>query len=134
MDREEQSSLVGAEGLAEILFRRVDEWLWIDEASVGSQDIDLSLFFLDFLIELIEITAFLHVSANRRDTVSNESGGHIEVVPPAAGEIHERTFPHKPLRAVASPRPLLPPVITATLPCNLGIILLPSDSKIPCQW
>src|SRR6267142_1975077 len=33
--------------------------------------------------------------------------------------------------AVASPRPLLPPVITATLPCNLGIILFLPDSGIP---
>src|SRR5580704_1008495 len=36
--------------------------------------------------------------------------------------------------AVASPRPLLPPVITATLPCNLGIILFLSDSGTRCQW
>ena len=33
--------------------------------------------------------------------------------------------------AVASPRPLLPPVITATLPCNLRIILFLPDSGVP---
>jgi hypothetical protein len=53
---------------------------------------------LIFLIEPIEITEILHVSANRRDAVSNESSGHVEVVLPAAGEIHERTFPYKSLR------------------------------------
>jgi hypothetical protein len=70
----------------------------VAEAGVSNQDIDLSLLLLDCFIEVIEITEILHVSANRRDAVSNESGSHIEVVLPAAGEIDERPFPHKPLR------------------------------------
>jgi hypothetical protein len=53
--REEKSAYVDAEGLVEILCRRVDEWFRIDEARVCNQDIDLSLLFLDSLIEPIEI-------------------------------------------------------------------------------
>jgi hypothetical protein len=123
LDRKEKSAHVGAEGLVEILFRRVDERLRIDEARVCNKDIDLSLLFPDSFIEPIEIVEVLHVSSIGRNAISKESGGHVELVPPATGDVDEGAFVHKPLRR-CEPEAAATTRETATLPCNLGISLL----------
>ena len=53
LDCEEKPAHIDAEGLVEIFFRRINEWLRIDEARVCNQDIDLSLLSLSLSLSLL---------------------------------------------------------------------------------
>src|SRR5258705_2044334 len=92
-------------------------------AGISDQDIDLPLR-LHVLVEAIEVLQFGDVSPNACNLSAYRLDGLVEFL--LAATRMKTQAPSSTNRfAVAKPIPVVPPVTTATFPCNLPIIVSP---------
>src|SRR5258706_14744048 len=91
-------------------------------ARVGENNIDLPLHLTDCLVETIQVGRFCDVPLNARHVAADCRHGVIEFLLAAARDEDICPLLTKSC-AVANPIPSVPPVITATFPCNLPIAI-----------
>jgi hypothetical protein len=80
------------------LFRRVNERLSIDIVRVRNEDVDFAFLLANSCVKSIKITSVLHVALNRGYALSDQSSGHVELVPPTASNVDKRSFVSEALR------------------------------------
>jgi hypothetical protein len=95
----------------------------LDHAHVRKINVDLAFIGCDFLIEAIQVLQLRYVASHSYDIFADFLRGFIQLrLSPSPDETNAPSATKR--IAVASPIPLLPPVITATLPSNACIVLL----------
>ncbi len=68
IDREVEATQVDTKDFVEAFFRRLCQWLRIDYAGVGNEDIDLAFLATDLIHQPVDVIDVLHVTLD---------GGHI---------------------------------------------------------
>jgi len=85
------------------------------DAGVNEEDVDLAEFLRNRRIEAVEVGKFRDVGLNGKDSVADRLDCLVECFLATSGNRDLGAFFRKALGA-ARPMPLLPPVMTATLP------------------
>jgi len=93
------------------------------QARIGDDDID-SASRSDRLVEAVQVAQIGHVPPHAARVVTDLPHGIVELPLAAARDEDIGTFGRKELRQ-ASPMPAVPPVMTATFPCNLPMLVAP---------